>query len=80
MKPKRKVNWAELMALGFFFFLCAGWFMPSQTRGGQSAIALIMSSSEWEKCHLTRLVDVLSAHLTTFQSLFVNESPKTFWH
>lgn len=23
MKPKRKVNWAELMALGFFFFsLC----------------------------------------------------------
>lgn len=51
MKPKRKVNWAELMALGFFFFHCAGWFMPSQTRGGPSAIALIVSSSEWEKCH-----------------------------
>lgn len=77
MKPKRKVNWPELMALGFFPSHCAGWFM--QTCRGLSTVALILSGSEWEKCHLTRLVDVLSTRLTTFQSLFINESLNILW-
>lgn len=79
MKPKRKVNWAELMALGFilFLFVLVG-LCPRRLGGGQSTVALIASGSGWDKCHLTWLLDVLSAHLTTFQSLLVNESPRTF--
>lgn len=52
MKPKRKVNWVELMALGFFH--CAAWFMPPLTLWAEChASDQEPPDGGSEKCHLT---------------------------
>lgn len=92
MKPKRKVNCLELMALGFFH--CAVWFMPSKTLGGGlswlSAIPLIKSNSKYgfgwwgggvgegqEEGHLTRPAEPVTVPRTHLTT-FQSPSHKGF--